>query len=309
MEGKAEAIKVLVRIKPQESRQEDKAISHRSSTNGLRDQLGLQGSLLSLSEDGRLRLRIPRHLSSSRGEGGFYHFNFESLAGPDSSQEEIFETIGREACEAFLDGFNAAIFAYGQTGSGKTHTMYGSLEEREGAGLIPRSLEFILGRMQQNFSCAQHVALRCCLLEIYNEQVIDLLVAESRPLQIRERMDDGVTFAEGACSPLVRSLSEALELLRGGIARRRVGATCANECSSRSHCILSLFLDVREEEKAKMVVKTSALHLVSFLGPPGQWEGACWRNGDSVMREKEGGRDEIGRTELWRWGRRKRGRG
>ncbi|EKX49442.1 hypothetical protein GUITHDRAFT_60557, partial [Guillardia theta CCMP2712] len=193
-------------------------------------------------------------------------FNFESLAGPDSSQEEIFETVGREACEAFLDGFNAAIFAYGQTGSGKTHTMYGSLEEREGAGLIPRSLEFILGRMQQNFSGAQHVALRCCLLEIYNEQVIDLLVAESRPLQIRERMDDGVTFAEGACSPLVRSLSEALELLRGGIARRRVGATCANECSSRSHCILSLFLDVREEDKAKMVVKTSALHLVDLAG-------------------------------------------
>jgi chromosomal replication initiation ATPase DnaA len=37
-------------------------------------------------------------------------------------------------------GKNSTIFAYGQTGSGKTYTMFGSMNDSENYGIIPRTL-------------------------------------------------------------------------------------------------------------------------------------------------------------------------
>jgi hypothetical protein len=80
--------------------------------------------------------------------------------------------VGVPACDAFLDGFNAAVFAYGQTGSGKTHTMFGDLGGgSEGAGLIPRSLERIFSRIETLRSGGCIVTCSCTHVEIYNEQV------------------------------------------------------------------------------------------------------------------------------------------
>ena len=80
--------------------------------------------------------------------------------------------VGVPACDAFLDGFNAAVFAYGQTGSGKTHTMFGDLGGgSEGAGLIPRSLARIFSRIETLRSGGCVVKCSCTHVEIYNEQV------------------------------------------------------------------------------------------------------------------------------------------
>ena len=54
-------------------------------------------------------------------------FTFDHVAGPEASQEHLFEVSAREVVESALLGFNGTIFAYGQTGSGKTHTMLGNL--------------------------------------------------------------------------------------------------------------------------------------------------------------------------------------
>jgi kinesin family protein 5 len=37
-------------------------------------------------------------------------------------------------------GKNSTIFAYGQTGSGKTYAMFGSMNDSENYGIIPRTL-------------------------------------------------------------------------------------------------------------------------------------------------------------------------
>jgi len=70
--------------------------------------------------------------------------------GHKSSNQEVFDAVGRNICENCLEGYNASIFAYGQTGSGKTHTIQGILPEEfdlnklddyEGRGLAPRIFE------------------------------------------------------------------------------------------------------------------------------------------------------------------------
>ena len=66
---------------------------------------------------------------------------FDSLFGPDSTQERVFEALGRPMVAAALSGVNATILAYGQTGSGKTHTMQGGA--RAGPGLTPRVVDGI----------------------------------------------------------------------------------------------------------------------------------------------------------------------
>ena len=82
-------------------------------------------------------------------------FTFTAAAGPEATQESIFEVAGRRASDAALAGYNATVFAYGQTGSGKTHTIYGPTgsDVRGGVasdqrGLLPRTLEYVFAQMR-----------------------------------------------------------------------------------------------------------------------------------------------------------------
>lgn len=52
-------------------------------------------------------------------------YNFDSVFGPESTQEQIFDETKR-LVQSAIDGYNVCIFAYGQTGSGKTFTIQGS---------------------------------------------------------------------------------------------------------------------------------------------------------------------------------------
>ena len=74
-----------------------------------------------------------------------------------------------------LDGYNVCIFAYGQTGTGKTFTMEGTVEKR---GVNYRTLEElfkIAKERSENFTYKISVSV----LEVYNEQIRDLLDASS----------------------------------------------------------------------------------------------------------------------------------
>ena len=53
----------------------------------------------------------------------FTLFSFQILH--NASQEDVYDSCGRELVTRVLDGYNATIMAYGQTGAGKTHTMTG----------------------------------------------------------------------------------------------------------------------------------------------------------------------------------------
>ena len=80
-----------------------------------------------------------------------------------------------------LEGYNGTMFAYGQTGCGKTHTMMGptsSLEvnspNADERGIIPRAVRHIFGFFDSADKSIKFL-VRCSYLEIYNEQILDLL--------------------------------------------------------------------------------------------------------------------------------------
>ena len=76
-----------------------------------------------------------------------------------------------------LDGFNVCIFAYGQTGTGKTFTMEGI----EGArGVNYKILEELFRTIKEREVIFLY-EVTVSVLEVYNEQIHDLLLAGSQP--------------------------------------------------------------------------------------------------------------------------------
>ena len=76
-------------------------------------------------------------------------FNFDYVANPTTTQNEVFIQIGVPLVETALNGYNSTLFAYGQTGSGKTYTTFGNQSEEE-EGVIPRALKYLFKKIHFN---------------------------------------------------------------------------------------------------------------------------------------------------------------
>ncbi|KAJ1266420.1 hypothetical protein BS78_08G149700 [Paspalum vaginatum] len=181
------------------------------------------------AKDGELIVR--GHVSSKKV------FKFDSVFSPEEGQEKVFEKTAPFATSV-LDGFNVCIFAYGQTGTGKTFTMEGI----EGArGVNYRTLEELFRIIKERDGLFQY-EVTVSVLEVYNEQIRDLLQTGSQPGATTKRLEvrqvaEGVHHVPGLVEARVTNLNEAWEVLQTGSKARVVGSTNANEHSSRSHCI------------------------------------------------------------------------
>ncbi|TKY59924.1 Kinesin protein KIN12A [Spatholobus suberectus] len=205
-------------------------------------------------------------------------FTFDSIAHANATQLDIFELIGVPLVENCLAGFNSSVFAYGQTGSGKTYTMWGpanALSDDNSAndqqGITPRVFERLFARIneeqikhsdkQLNYQC------HCSFLEIYNEQITDLLDPNRRNLQIREDVKSGV-YVENLTEEQVCTKKDVTQLLIKGLLNRRIGATSVNSESSRSHTVFTCVVESRCKSTADGVsrFRTSKINLVDLAG-------------------------------------------
>ncbi|GLJ26808.1 hypothetical protein SUGI_0523170 [Cryptomeria japonica] len=221
---------------------------------------------------------IAQATSSNAVAVGDHHFTYDAVAGTESTQEEIFEMVGVPLIQNCLAGFNSSIFAYGQTGSGKTYTMWGpsnmSVEDKIHSGhrgITPRVFEKLFAQIQEeeekNVNKQLQYRCRCSLLEIYNEQITDLLEPSRRNLQIREDTKCGV-YVENLTEEYVASLDDVNQLLFRGLSNRRVGATSINAESSRSHCVFTCVLELRCKSMSDGLssLRTSRINLVDLAG-------------------------------------------
>eukprot|EP01082_Thalassiosira_pseudonana_P000333 g215.t1 g215 contig1:513216-517095(-) len=167
-----------------------------------------------------------------------YAYSFDNVFTAFSTQEEVFEeTVKPVICDV-MRGFESTVFAYGQTGTGKTHTMEGSLSSPEYYGVIPRSAQAIFEHLKQPQYKEQVVT--CSYLEIYNEELRDLLDdsgSKSR-LEIMEGKDG--TFCRGLTERQVNSAADVLNLMQKAQHSRIIGETKMNKASSRSHCLFTI---------------------------------------------------------------------
>ncbi|OXB73395.1 UNVERIFIED_CONTAM: hypothetical protein H355_017049 [Colinus virginianus] len=190
------------------------------------------------------------HVSAARHDATF---TFSAVFDAGTSQEAVFEGSGmRQLVELAVEGlgprlklsvspsFSCTVFAYGQTGSGKTYTLMGPLGQSDAPGLMQRSFSCLLEQ-----SRSTGLALSASYLEIYNEQVRDLLSAgPPRSLPLRWSKTRGF-YVENQLSVDFESLEAIVELLLQGSQRRRTSAHALNGHSSRSHAILTIHIRSR----------------------------------------------------------------
>lgn len=182
-------------------------------------------------------------------------FTFDQAFDVHASQKEIFDQRVQRLVDSCLEGYNATVLAYGQTGSGKTYTMMGT---EDSVGMIPRAFYALF----QNLPA--HTVVQLQFLEVYGDEIRDLLAHEDTTHQKLTIRDLGNEEPEvvGATLTTVTSAKDALRSLSYGMMRRVTGATAMNCSSSRSHAILSVFLQQKDHDW----VKRSKFHFVDLAG-------------------------------------------
>ncbi|XP_024519762.1 kinesin-like protein KIN-12C isoform X1 [Selaginella moellendorffii] len=199
-------------------------------------------------------------------------FTFDHVACESVNQEKLFRVAGLPMVDNCISGYNNCMFAYGQTGSGKTHTMLGDIdqEQSEGRGMIPRVFEYLFVKIQLEGEARRsqglEFACKCSFLEIYNEQVSDLLEPSATNLQLREDVKKGV-YVENLKEVEVNSVGDVMKLLNQGSANRRVAATNMNRESSRSHSVFTCVVESKWESDDSVInTRFGRLNLVDLAG-------------------------------------------
>ncbi|KAL4203053.1 hypothetical protein AMTRI_Chr02g266650 [Amborella trichopoda] len=201
-------------------------------------------------------------------------FTFDHVACETITQEKLFKVAGLPMVENCMFGYNSCIFAYGQTGSGKTYTMMGEINDledelSEDCGMTPRIFEYLFAQIRAEEESRRDVKLnyvcKCSFLEIYNEQITDLLEPSSTNLQLREDAKKGV-YVENLSEFEVRTVKDVLDLLVQGSANRKVASTNMNSESSRSHSVFTCAIESRWEADAMNHLRFGRLNLVDLAG-------------------------------------------
>ncbi|XP_059124963.1 kinesin-like protein KIF15 isoform X2 [Peromyscus eremicus] len=246
--NEGDAIKVFVRIRPAE---------------GTRSADGEHTLCLSVLSQTTLRLHSNPDPKT---------FVFDYVAGMDTTQESVFSTVAKSIVESCMSGYNGTIFAYGQTGSGKTFTMMGPSDSDNFShnlrGVIPRSFEYLfslIDREKEKAGAGKTFLCKCSFIEVYNEQIYDLLDSASVGLYLREHIKKGV-FVVGAVEQVVTSAAEAYQVLSRGWRNRRVASTSMNRESSRSHAVFTITIESMEKSSETVNIRTSLLNLVDLAG-------------------------------------------
>ncbi|KAJ0002219.1 hypothetical protein NQD34_002015 [Periophthalmus magnuspinnatus] len=164
----------------------------------------------------------------------------EDAGGRYADQDSVFHDLGEGILENSLQGYNATLLAYGQTGSGKSYSMMGYGANK---GLVPKLCERLFESIRENQD-TRRCQVFFSMLEIYNEQVIDLLFRGSRAaggLRVREEQNRGF-YVEGLRTVPCETAQQVEQLMEQGTRTRTTAATHMNANSSRSHMLISLQL-------------------------------------------------------------------
>ena len=263
-----EKLKVVVRIRPFLPNEND-------SNTGL-----------NVDSENSQKIEISKSLKK-------FEATFDKILSQKSTQKDVFNFI--KPCMKYIKkGINCTILAYGQTGSGKTYTMFGGewamndkstdYEQRKKFnkdkynfilneeltidpfsktnGIIPNLIMNLFQTYGSYNSQENNIIITCSYIQIYNEQVYDLLIDEEenkeektrfnlesrvgrninekpikqKPLKIKYDKINGVSI-EGVNEIRTPTFYDIFELLRQGEINRKIRQTSRNEMSSRSHTI------------------------------------------------------------------------
>lgn len=211
-------------------------------------------------------------------------FTFDAVYDWNSRQIDLYDETVQPLVNAVLEGFNCTVFAYGQTGTGKTFTMEGIRDDPEKRGIIPNAFDHIFNHINTNNSKDVKFMVRASYLEIYQEEIRDLLIKDqAKRLELKENPDVGV-YVKDLATILCKDVGEIEKTMIAGNKNRSTGATDMNEHSSRSHAIFMIKVERMEiGPDKKPRYRIGKLNLVDLAGSERQA-----KTGAVGQRQKEG---------------------
>lgn len=191
-------------------------------------------------------------------------YAFDDCLGEESSQEDTFQEVAIPLLDSFVEGYNATLFVYGQTASGKTWTMIGDTDvsNQEQRGILPRSIDYlfdVLSRKEDSFD------ISISFLEIYMEEIHDLINASSEKLKFRENKNREV-YVDGLSKVKVGNPFVTFDVIDKGLKARRIGETKMNKRSSRSHCVFTMYLTQKITDNGFVRTIKRQLNLIDLAG-------------------------------------------
>ena len=160
----------------------------------------------------------------------------------NTTNKDIYDSLGERVVQSVMKGFNATIFMYGQTGSGKTHTMIG---KKTDPGLVQLISNNVFDNISKQSETNKNFLVRCRYVEIYNENVFDLL---NNRKKLGLKLENGDSFvADGNKEIFVKTFDDLKNVLKVGARAKTMGVSNINEHSSRSHTIFSIVLESQDD--------------------------------------------------------------
>mmetsp|Transcript_175257 Transcript_175257/g.562097 ORF Transcript_175257/g.562097 Transcript_175257/m.562097 type:complete len:779 (-) Transcript_175257:52-2388(-) len=236
-----ECVKVVIRCRPMSSQEE----------NDNREKI------VELDvKEGVARVRRP-------GTSDSKDFTFDAVYDANTVQSNFYDQTGYPVVESVLDGYNGTIFAYGQTGTGKTHTMVGRPDDLQ--GVIPRTFGHIFNTI--NMTPNRKFLVRASYLEIYNEEIRDLLSKNPKQkLELKDHPDGGV-FVKDLSNLIVKGVDDLTQVMEVGQKNRSVASTLMNNESSRSHSIFTITVETAETGvDNKDHIRVGKMNMVDLAG-------------------------------------------
>lgn len=205
-----------------------------------------------------LRVVAPSTLfSTTRGRQNYDQtFTFDGSFHPGCSEDEVYSKVAFPLLLSAMQGRNASMFAYGATGCGKSHTI-NAIQDRIATDIMNCIAE-----------AEGDVSLRMTYLQMYNEKITDLLPNNKlgiQPLDIRDSTSrPGSVQVIGLTEYSPGTSEEIRELIARGNRNRVIASTKANSESSRSHAILTFFIETQSKNLGPS--KHSLLSIIDLAG-------------------------------------------
>ncbi|ESO87895.1 hypothetical protein LOTGIDRAFT_127149 [Lottia gigantea] len=244
-------VKVAVRVRPFNSREKDR-----------------RAKCIIKMQDKMTMIANPD--APSKSHDGFKENNdgtFDAVSGSKfASQRTVYNDLGKGVLNNAFEGYNCSLFAYGQTGSGKSYSMVGYGPNK---GIVPIICDELFKEIASNTKDNKRFEVTFSMLEIYNEQVRDLLAKDNPKggLTVRQNAKLGMFYVEGLKNTPVGSYQEIEKRMEQGTAARTVASTNMNATSSRAHTVVTITFDqIIKDSIGSETKKSSTINLVDLAG-------------------------------------------
>lgn len=132
--------------------------------------------------------------------------------------------------------------------------------------MIPRAVEQIFDILERENA---DYSIKATFLELYNEEITDLLASDDqikRPLVLMED-GKGAVFVRGLEEEIVSSVDEICAILDKGSSRKHRAETLLNKQSNRSHSIFTITIQIKESSyDGSELIRCGRLNLVDLAG-------------------------------------------